>query len=641
MSADDRVNILLVDDQPAKLLSYEAILRELDENLLTANSAQEAFEHLLKTDVAVVLVDVCMPELDGFQLARMVREHPRFQRTAIIFVSAVMMNDLDFLRGYECGAVDYVSVPVVPEILRAKVKVFSELYRKTKQLEALNRQLEQRVAERTQELASSSDALRRSEERLRLAFEAAQMGWWSYDIEADQVAWSPSLTGIMGFTPESFGAKLQGVLAHVHPDDRERFLAMVQPDTASEATQNVELRFIRPDGSIRWSLVAGHVIRDERQRPVRFAGVDLDITARKQAEDRQNVMVRELDHRGKNLLAVVQSILHLSRAGTIEEFIAAVDGRIRALSRTHSLLSESRWQGVDLRRIVEEEIAPFVTERGRQVDARGPAVSLPPPTAQSLALALHELVINAVKHGALSTPEGRVRLSWAVDAEALRFSWAEDGGPPASPPARQGFGTKVIMAGIERQLQGQVAFDWPPEGLRCTIAVPMAHVDPARGGRASAEPELQAGETPARPSAQTTRRILLVEDEPLIAIMMKEALRELGIEVLGPIGTVAAALSAAEREPLDGAVLDVNLGGDPIYPVADLLTARGISFVFVTGYSADAIDRRFAHVPVLEKPIEPEMLQEVFAEAVMDGRTELGHPDAGASAAAPVVALRS
>src|SRR6187551_3636629 len=132
MSGKDRVNILLVDDQPAKLLSYEAVLSELDENLLKAHSAQQAFEHLLKTDVAVVLVDVCMPDLDGFELARMIREHPRFQRTAIIFISAIHLSESDYLRGYEAGAVDYLSVPVVPELLRAKVRIFTELFRKTR-----------------------------------------------------------------------------------------------------------------------------------------------------------------------------------------------------------------------------------------------------------------------------------------------------------------------------------------------------------------------------------------------------------------------------------------------------------------------------------------------------------------------------
>jgi signal transduction histidine kinase len=166
MTKPDELNILLVDDQPAKLLSYEAILAELGANLIRAGSAREALERLLKTEIAVVLMDVSMPELDGFELAEIIRQHPRFRRTAIIFVSAVHLTELDQLKGYERGAVDYVSVPVVPPILRAKVGVFLELYRKTRQLEEMNRELEQRVAERTRELQQRAEELEQLNDEL-------------------------------------------------------------------------------------------------------------------------------------------------------------------------------------------------------------------------------------------------------------------------------------------------------------------------------------------------------------------------------------------------------------------------------------------------------------------------------------------
>ena len=162
MSAHEKVNILMVDDQPAKLLSYEAILGELGENLIKASSGREALEHLLKTDVAVVLMDVSMPDLDGFELAEIIRQHPRFQKTAIIFISAVHLTDLDRLKGYQRGAVDYLSVPVVPELLRAKVSIFAELHRKTWQLEMLNRELRR---------LSSSLIVTQDEERRRIARE--------------------------------------------------------------------------------------------------------------------------------------------------------------------------------------------------------------------------------------------------------------------------------------------------------------------------------------------------------------------------------------------------------------------------------------------------------------------------------------
>ena len=168
-SGDDKVNILLVDDQPGKLLTYEAILGDLGENLIKANSGAEALQHLLKTEIAVVLVDVCMPTLDGFELASLIRQHPRCQKTAIIFISAVASSSLDRIKGYQSGAVDYISVPVEPELLRARVSVFADLYRKTEALERMNIELERRVAERTAQLEVDLAERRRLENALMAA----------------------------------------------------------------------------------------------------------------------------------------------------------------------------------------------------------------------------------------------------------------------------------------------------------------------------------------------------------------------------------------------------------------------------------------------------------------------------------------
>src|SRR2546428_7758845 len=162
---DERVQILLVDDQPGKLLSYEAMLGDLDATLIRASSASEALQQLLKNEIAVVLIDVCMPGLDGFELAAMIRNHPRYRNTALILVSAVLVNDVHRLKGYHAGAMDYVGVPVVPEILRAKVAVFADLYRKSRRLERMNEELERRVEERTAALRASD---RRKDEFLAI-----------------------------------------------------------------------------------------------------------------------------------------------------------------------------------------------------------------------------------------------------------------------------------------------------------------------------------------------------------------------------------------------------------------------------------------------------------------------------------------
>src|ERR1044071_4584969 len=211
MSEQEKVNILLVDDQPSKLLSYEVILHELGENLLKASSGREALEQLLKTDIAVVLVDVCMPDLDGFQLAAMIREHPRFQSTAMIFISAIHLTDVDRLRGYEMGAVDYVPVPVVPEVLRAKVRVFAELFRKTRELERMNFELERHVAERTAELEASNMQLKQAEQGRSLALAAGQMGSWDWDLVSKQWGWDEGQHRIFGVDPVEFQITVENI----------------------------------------------------------------------------------------------------------------------------------------------------------------------------------------------------------------------------------------------------------------------------------------------------------------------------------------------------------------------------------------------------------------------------------------------
>src|SRR5438034_3339399 len=275
MASDDKVNILLVDDQPAKLLSYEAILAGLDERLIKAASAKEALEHLLKQEIAVILVDVCMPELDGFQLAAMIREHPRFQRTAIIFISAIHLTDVDRLRAYEMGAVDYVPVPVIPEVLRAKVKIFAELYRKTRQLEQLNRELERRVAERTAELEASTTRLIESERRRTLALAAGQMGSWDWDTVRGECVWDEGQCRIFGVDPNSYEVTLDNLRALIHPEDWARLQAAFAAGAEAHAHQT-EFRVCRPNGESRWCIGAAAANVDGANRVVRVSGVTVD-----------------------------------------------------------------------------------------------------------------------------------------------------------------------------------------------------------------------------------------------------------------------------------------------------------------------------------------------------------------------------
>jgi two-component system, NtrC family, sensor kinase len=227
MTPDEKINILMVDDQPAKLLSYEVILSELGENLIKAATATEALRVLLKTDVAVVLMDVSMPDVDGFELAEVIRQHPRFQRTAIIFISGVHLTDQDVIRGYRSGAVDYISVPVIPEVLRAQIGVFVDLYRKTRQLESLNRHLESRVAERTEELRKSEAQFRVRAELLELASEAIMVR----DSDDHVVFWNAGAENLYGWRrEEAIGQSIHQMLRTVFPVPREEIVATLNTD---------------------------------------------------------------------------------------------------------------------------------------------------------------------------------------------------------------------------------------------------------------------------------------------------------------------------------------------------------------------------------------------------------------------------
>jgi PAS domain S-box-containing protein len=616
--ADDKVNILLVDDQPAKLLSYEAILADLGENLLKAASAREALEQLLRQNVAVILVDVCMPELDGFQLAAMIREHPRFQHTAIIFISAIHLTDLDRLRAYEMGAVDYVPVPVIPEVLRAKVRIFVELCRKTHQLEQLNRELERRVAERTAELEMSSARLVQSEQRRSLALAAGQMGSWDRDPVNGEFVWDDGQYRIFGVNPQSFEVTIDNIKALIHPEDWKHLHDAINPMAQGSRSLQTEFRVIRPNGEVRWCIGTAVASVDATDHVVRISGVTVDITDRKEAEERQALLAREVDHRARNALALVQSIVRLTRTDTVKSYISAVDGRIGALARAHTLLAQSRWQGADLGRLIDEELAPYRMSDAERITANGPDVSLEPRTAQTLALALHELSTNAAKYGALSVMSGRVTLNWELQPQQLVLRWTESGGPAPKPPASPGFGIRVISASIERQLEGEACFEWRSDGLQCQLAVPRGDQIQPLLRRIGAH-RWTGDDKPALPlKLRTGNRILLVEDEILVAMMMRDTLVELGFSVVGPFSRLPEAMAAAVNDDIDAGIIDVNLGGEFVYPVADALVARKIPFVFVTGYGVESIDGRFADVPIVKKPVQRQVLQTIFIPAEND-----------------------
>ena len=296
----DKVNILMVDDQPAKLLSYEVMLGELEENLIKATSAKQALELLLKNDVAVVLMDVSMPEVDGFELANMIRQHPRFQKTAIIFISAVHLTDVDRLKGYKQGAVDYISVPVIPELLRAKVSVFSELHRKTRQLQTLNRELERRVEERTEELEKRSQTLQQLNRELARKNQELD----AIIHTAPDIIFSRQADGSRDYISDRFydytGADSRSAngfdwLDYVHPDDKEHAMAHWLRCVESGVNYEAEYRIHSRHGAYRWFRARALPIRDPKGEIVKWYGTCSDIHDSKMLEQSIRDSAAELE----------------------------------------------------------------------------------------------------------------------------------------------------------------------------------------------------------------------------------------------------------------------------------------------------------------------------------------------------------
>lgn len=323
--------------------------------------------------------------------------------------------------------------------------------------------------------------LREGEERLRLALEAGQMGTWEWNIATNEVIWSPGLEAIHGLSPGAFKGTFAEYQRDIHPEDRERILGVITQTLERGLDHHIEYRIIWPDGSLRWVEGRGKLVRDRSGAATRMIGVCMDITQRKQIEERQKLLLDELNHRVKNMLAIIQSIAGQTLRETPEPaaFKAAFSARLAALARAHSLLTKELWQGAALHDIVSTALAPFGGD-GREdaVRIEGPPVVIKPNAAVTLSLVLHELATNAAKHGALTTPQGRVSVAWRSIAgapgqpPAIELVWGERGGPSVQRTAKRGFGSRLIAASAE-QLGGEVAMHFETEGLEARFRFPL------------------------------------------------------------------------------------------------------------------------------------------------------------------------
>jgi len=580
----DPARILAVDDVEENLTALEALLQRDGVEIIKARSAVQALELLLVEDVALALLDVQMPGMDGFELAELMRGTERTRRVPIIFLTAVGTDETRRFKGYETGAIDYLFKPVDPHILRHKVDIFVELFRQRQELE--------------RERDSHAAALA----RLQAHGDNSPLAIVELDAGQHVIAWSHGAERLFGWPAAQVAGFRALELDWLDPEDAKSFGTLI-----GEMIAGRQLRDMKP---LRMRTAVGLTLEcecyfsallDPRGRLVSVNIQILDVTERKRAEDTQRLLVGELNHRVKNTLASVQAIAvqTLRHSSGPSDFAPTFTGRIHALARAHSLLSSSTWQGAALRELIDGQVE-IGAVNAAQLRIDGPELELAPELALHLALILHELVTNAHKYGALSVPEGMVSLSWLVEDKQLILRWVESGGPPASVPTRRGFGTALIERSLRAE-GGNAVPDYAAAGVRWTLTLPagprIARTAAIEGERDPAQIERVGGS-----AGIAGRRFLIIEDEPLIAMEIGGLLEDHGAAVAAVAASTQEAMALIRRGGFDAALLDGNLQGQPVDTIAQALVDRATPFAFVTGYGREHLPPGFEAQAVIGKP---------------------------------------
>jgi len=338
---------------------------------------------------------------------------------------------------------------------------------------------------------------------------------------------------------------------------------------------------------------------------------------RKKASERDRLLMAELDHRVKNTLANIQSlVVQTSRsADTLTGFVEGLDGRLQSMAKAHSLLSEARWEGVSIIRLLREELEPF-GQRDHVVTVAGADLMLTPKSSLSLSLAIHELATNAAKYGAFSTPGGGVLVRWTLaDDNAVSLSWTEVDGPLVRPPARRGFGSTLIERALAMETGGRATLNYLPGGVVCEVFLPPSSVLSRNlvpsASTPTAEPALKAG------SGESPYRILVVEDSFFVVSLLDRIFEDLGWQSVGPATRLADALQLASSGVFDAALLDVNLNGEMSWEVARVLADRGVPFIFSTGYDINTVlPTDLAGTTVISKPFHIREVENKIRQAI-------------------------
>jgi PAS domain S-box-containing protein len=454
-------------------------------------------------------------------------------------------------------------------------------------------------------------ALSESEERFRGIYDNAATGIAILDMDHRFECCNPAYAKLLGYSEQEL--RELAFLSHLHPEDRDANAAQCQRLLAEEISHfEIVNRYVRKDGTPIWVDKHISLLYDAAGKPTNILTLATDVTERKRQEDQIRLLMREVNHRSKNMLTVVQAIARQTLAADPDDFLDRFGKRVEALAANQDLLVKNAWKGADLNELVRSQLATFEDLIGTNIKLQGPPLFVSAPAAQALGMALHELVTNAGKYGALSAAGGRVDIAWCIqrneeDKEIFIMSWREYCAHPIMPPGKQGFGSFVISNMAEISLGACVELDYPSAGVTWQLRCAAGEVVE---GSAGPVPTVGKESSSAGRGNLTSRRprVLVVEDEALVAIEITHALTRAGFEVVGPARSVPVAIQLLKCSGCDAAVLDINLGGETSEAIAIELSANKTPFVTLSGYSPEQHHAVFAGAPALRKPLRLQLL---------------------------------
>jgi PAS domain S-box-containing protein len=574
----DRERILLADDN-GDMREYLRRLLAQRYRVDAVADGQAALDHARTDPPDLVLADVMMPRLDGFGLLKRLRSGER-TRTIPVFLLSARAGEESRVEGLRAGADDYLIKPFHARELLARIESCLKLAQ-------VRREIGESQAHLAAIVASSDDAI------------------LSKTLEGIVTSWNAAAERMFGYTAqEMIGQSLRRIIPADRQHEEDVILARLAAGTRVDHFETV--RVGKAGKPIEVSVTISPV-KDSHGRIIGASKIVRDITERKDREQQVAMLIREVNHRSKNMLVTVQAIARQTAALGREDFVERFAQRIQALAASQDMLTKSGWKNVSLEDLVREQLAHFKGLLGKRIRLTGKSTNITATAAQALGMATHELATNASKYGALSTDAGRVEISWNIEAtnggqSRFSMSWSESGGPPVAAPTRRGFGSTVLDTLAKMSLTADVELNYAASGLvwrlSCAadkvLELGTAHIQHKRGGDDISRSML------VRPC------ILVVEDEALAALELAGDLEAAGFQVLGPAISVAQALTLINNQSrCDAAVLDVNLGRETSQPIALRLIASGIPFVTVSGYAPDQMPAVFRAAPLVTKPLQP------------------------------------